>query len=192
MIMESAQRMGNLIDDLLAFLVGSEITRRYGVVGLPEDTIKLHFQGSAGQSFVLFIPPGMTLTLEGNANDHLGKGLSGGKIIVYPPAGSTFVPEENVIIGNVAFYGATPARGLHPWDGRRAFLRAQQRHTRRCRSGRRPRLRVHDGRPRGSARPYRPQLRSRHVGRHRLRARRGRRLSPTLQHRNGQALPPGG
>jgi glutamate synthase (NADPH) large chain len=88
-------------------IVGSELTRRYGAVGLPDDTIRLHFQGSAGQSFGAFLPRGTTLTLEGDANDYLGKGLSGGKIIVYPPAGSTFAAEENVIVGNVAFYGAT-------------------------------------------------------------------------------------
>jgi glutamate synthase (NADPH/NADH) large chain len=88
-------------------ILGSEVTRRFGAVGLPEDTIRLHFQGSAGQSFGAFIPPGITLTLEGDANDYLGKGLSGGKIIVYPPKGSTFDPSANVIIGNVAFYGAT-------------------------------------------------------------------------------------
>ena len=75
--------------------------------GLPDDTIQLHFQGSAGQSFGAFVPTGITLELEGDANDYVGKGLSGGKIIVYPPTGSTFVPEENIIIGNVAFYGAT-------------------------------------------------------------------------------------
>ena len=88
-------------------ITGSELTRRFGPEGLPEDTIKLHFKGSAGQSFGAFIPKGMTLTLQGDANDYVGKGLSGGKIIVYPPMGSTFVPEENIIIGNVAFYGAT-------------------------------------------------------------------------------------
>ena len=87
--------------------VGSEVTRRYGAQGLLEDTIKLHFKGSAGQSFGAFIPPGMTLTLEGDSNDYIGKGLSGGKIIVQPPAGSRFLAEQNVIIGNVAFYGAT-------------------------------------------------------------------------------------
>src|SRR5207244_9116100 len=86
---------------------GAEITRRHGSKGLPDDTIQLAFKGSAGQSFGAFVPRGMTFTLEGDANDYLGKGLSGGKIIVYPPGGSTFVPEENVIIGNVAFYGAT-------------------------------------------------------------------------------------
>lgn len=95
------------VNRVVGTIVGSEVTRRYGADALPEDTIKLHFQGSAGQSFGAFIPKGMTLTLEGDANDYVGKGLSGGKIIVYPPAGSTFKPEENVIIGNVAFYGAT-------------------------------------------------------------------------------------
>jgi glutamate synthase (ferredoxin) len=74
---------------------------------LPEDTIKLHFKGSAGQSFGAFVPKGLTLTLEGDANDYIGKGLSGGKLVVFPPAEATFVPEENVIIGNVALYGAT-------------------------------------------------------------------------------------
>jgi len=88
-------------------ITGSEITRKYGSAGLPDDTIRLTFNGSAGQSFGAFVPRGMTLTLEGDANDYFGKGLSGGKLVIYPPKGSTFVPEENVIIGNVAFYGAT-------------------------------------------------------------------------------------
>jgi glutamate synthase (ferredoxin) len=88
-------------------ILGSEVTRRYGADGLPPDTIRLHFNGSAGQSFGAFIPNSMTLILEGDSNDYIGKGLSGGKIIVYPPKGSTFKPEENIIIGNVAFYGAT-------------------------------------------------------------------------------------
>ncbi len=87
--------------------LGSEVTRRYGGAGLPEDTIKLHFRGSAGQSFGAFIPKGITLTLEGDANDYIGKGLSGGKIILFPPRESKFVAEDNVITGNVAFYGAT-------------------------------------------------------------------------------------
>jgi glutamate synthase (ferredoxin) len=87
-------------------ILGNEITKRHWE-GLPEDTVHLHFQGSAGQSFGAFVPTGVTLELEGDANDYLGKGLSGGKIIVYPPRESTFVPEENIIVGNVAFYGAT-------------------------------------------------------------------------------------
>ena len=88
-------------------IVGNEITKRHGAAGLPADTIQLNFKGSAGQSFGAFVPPGMTLTLEGDANDYIGKGLSGGKLIVYPPATATFVPEENIIVGNVALYGAT-------------------------------------------------------------------------------------
>jgi glutamate synthase (NADPH) large chain len=95
------------VNRVVGTIVGSELTRRWGAQGLPEDTIRLNFHGSAGQSFGAFVPRGMTLTLEGDANDYVGKGLSGGKIIVYPPAGSTFEPRENVIIGNVAFYGAT-------------------------------------------------------------------------------------
>ncbi len=87
--------------------VGSEITRRYGAAGLPDDTIRMHFYGSAGLSFGAFIPHGMTLELEGDSNDYIGKGLSGGRIIVYPPRASRFTPEENILVGNVAFYGAT-------------------------------------------------------------------------------------
>ena len=95
------------VNRVVGTMVGSEITRRYGVEGLPEDTIHLHFKGSAGQSFGAFIPNGMTLELEGDGNDYFGKGLSGGKLICYPSEGSTFRAEENVIIGNVALYGAT-------------------------------------------------------------------------------------
>ncbi|MCA9994284.1 MAG: glutamate synthase large subunit [Anaerolineales bacterium] len=88
-------------------MLGSEITRRYGAAGLPANTIHFHFRGSAGQSFGAFIPNGLTLELEGDANDYLGKGLSGGKIIVRPPEKATFNPADNIIIGNVALYGAT-------------------------------------------------------------------------------------
>ena len=95
------------VNRVVGTIVGSEITRKHGPDGLPEDTVHLKFNGSAGQSFGAFMPKGMTLELEGDANDYFGKGLSGGKIIVYPPKGSTFVPEENIIIGNVALYGAT-------------------------------------------------------------------------------------
>jgi len=87
--------------------LGSEVTRRYGPDGLPSDTISLRFKGSAGQSFGAFIPQGMTLHLEGDANDYLGKGLSGGKIVVFPDRESSFEAAENVIAGNVALYGAT-------------------------------------------------------------------------------------
>jgi glutamate synthase (ferredoxin) len=88
-------------------ILGYNITKRYGAEGLPEDTVRAHFNGSAGMSFGAFVPKGVTMTLEGDSNDYLGKGLSGGKIIVYPPRHSSFVAEENIIVGNVCFYGAT-------------------------------------------------------------------------------------
>ncbi len=104
------------IHRVVGTITGSELTKKHGPNGLPEDTIHLKFTGSAGQSFGAFVPKGMTLELEGDANDYFGKGLSGGKIIVYPPKGSTFVAEDNIIIGNVALYGATSgelfARGM--------------------------------------------------------------------------------
>ena len=88
-------------------MLSGEIARRYGSTGLPTDTIHCRFQGSAGQSFGAFLAVGVTLELEGDANDYVGKGLSGGNLIVYPPRNSTFLPEENILIGNVALYGAT-------------------------------------------------------------------------------------
>jgi glutamate synthase domain-containing protein 2/glutamate synthase domain-containing protein 1/glutamate synthase domain-containing protein 3 len=88
-------------------MLGYEVTKRYGAGGLPDDTIRLKFTGSAGQSFAAFVPRGITLTLEGDSNDYMAKGLSGGKVIIYPPRTSRFVAEENIIIGNVALYGAT-------------------------------------------------------------------------------------
>ncbi|MFM2287669.1 MAG: hypothetical protein RL684_812, partial [Pseudomonadota bacterium] len=95
------------VNRVVGTITGSEVTRRHGAAGLPEDTIRLRFRGSAGQSFGAFVPKGMTLQLEGDANDYVGKGLSGGKMIIRPPAGSTFAAEDNIIIGNVALYGAT-------------------------------------------------------------------------------------
>jgi len=95
------------VNRVVGTITGSEVTKKHGPNGLPEDTIQLHFQGSAGQSFAAFVPKGMTLTLEGDANDYVGKGLSGGRLIIHPFKTASFVPEENMIIGNVAFYGAT-------------------------------------------------------------------------------------
>jgi glutamate synthase (NADPH) large chain len=88
-------------------MLSGEIARRYGSAGLPDDTVRIHLSGSAGQSFGAFLAKGVRLTLEGEANDYVGKGLSGGRIVVYAPRGSSFAPEENIIIGNVALYGAT-------------------------------------------------------------------------------------
>ena len=95
------------VNRVVGTILGSEVTRRYGLSGLPEDTIRFDFIGSAGQSFGAFVPSGITLSVEGDANDYIGKGLCGGKIIVAPSSKATFPAEQNVIIGNTAFYGAT-------------------------------------------------------------------------------------
>jgi glutamate synthase (ferredoxin) len=95
------------INRVAGTIVGHAVTKAHGSKGLPDDTIHLKFFGSAGQSLGAFMPNGMTIELEGDANDYIGKGLSGGRIVVYPSKASKFVPEENIIIGNVAFYGAT-------------------------------------------------------------------------------------
>ncbi|MBE9504820.1 MAG: glutamate synthase large subunit [Proteobacteria bacterium] len=95
------------INRTVGTLLGSEISRRYGGDGLPDDTITCTFRGTAGQSFGAFVPKGVTLILEGDANDYVGKGLSGGRLVVRPPHGSTLIPEENIIAGNTILYGAT-------------------------------------------------------------------------------------
>jgi glutamate synthase domain-containing protein 2/glutamate synthase domain-containing protein 1/glutamate synthase domain-containing protein 3 len=88
-------------------MLSGEIARRYGAAGLPDGTIRFQFTGSAGQSFGAFLAKGVSLTLEGEANDYVGKGLSGGRLIIYPPRNSSFQPEENILVGNVVLYGAT-------------------------------------------------------------------------------------
>ncbi|NLH99898.1 MAG: glutamate synthase large subunit, partial [Chthonomonadales bacterium] len=88
-------------------MLSGEVAKRYGHAGLPDDTITIRFQGSAGQSLGAFLAHGITIELEGDASDYLGKGLSGGKIVAYPPRGSTFAAEENIIAGNTLLYGAT-------------------------------------------------------------------------------------
>jgi glutamate synthase (NADPH/NADH) large chain len=95
------------VDRSVGAMLSGEIARRHGSEGLAPDSIHFHFTGSAGQSFGAFLARGVTLELEGDANDYTGKGLSGGKLIVYPPRGSRFAPDENILIGNVALYGAT-------------------------------------------------------------------------------------
>lgn len=98
-------------DRTLGTILGSEITAKHGS-GLEDDTFTVDCFGGVGQSFGAFVPKGLTMTLEGDANDYLGKGLSGGKLVVYPPAKSIFKAEENTIIGNVAFYGATSGKAF--------------------------------------------------------------------------------
>jgi len=95
------------INRTVGTMLGSRLTRKWGGAGLPDDTITLKCKGSGGQSFAAFVPRGITFQVEGDANDYFGKGLSGGKLSIYPPKTATYVPEENIIIGNVACYGAT-------------------------------------------------------------------------------------
>jgi len=95
------------VNRVVGTITGSEVTRKWGAKGLPADTIHLEFMGSAGQSFGAFMPNGMTFYLEGDANDYVGKGLSGGKLVIYPPERASFAAEKNIIVGNVALYGAT-------------------------------------------------------------------------------------
>ncbi|WP_163580048.1 glutamate synthase large subunit [Gracilibacillus saliphilus] len=111
-------------DRVVGTIVGSEISKKYGERGLPEDTINLHFTGSAGQSFGAFIPSGMTLTVTGDANDYVGKGLSGGKVIVRASQKTTIDPGNNVIAGNVSFYGATSGEAyIQGYAGERFAVR---------------------------------------------------------------------
>jgi glutamate synthase domain-containing protein 2/glutamate synthase domain-containing protein 3 len=111
-------------------ILSSEIARRYGAQGLPDNTIKLYFEGSAGQSFGAWGMKGVTITLEGDANDYFGKGLSGARLIAFPPKGSNFVFEENIIIGNVTFYGATSGEAfVNGMAGERACIRNSGAHV---------------------------------------------------------------
>ncbi len=100
------------IDRTVGTIVSNEITKRYKAAGLPDDTIHFRFEGTAGQSFGAFNTRGITLELEGDANDYFGKGLSGAKLIVYPPKQAAYTAEDNIIIGNTAFYGATSGKAF--------------------------------------------------------------------------------
>ncbi|MDA0284528.1 MAG: glutamate synthase subunit alpha, partial [Planctomycetota bacterium] len=95
------------VDRAFGTMLSHEVSKHHGEHGLPDDTIHIDAKGSAGQSLGAWLASGVTIELEGDANDYVGKGLSGGRIIIYPPKESTFAPEENIIIGNVALYGAT-------------------------------------------------------------------------------------
>jgi glutamate synthase domain-containing protein 3 len=95
------------VDRTVGAMLSGEIARKYGAEGLDPGTVRFKFNGSAGQSFGAFLARGVTLELEGDANDYVGKGLSGGKVVVYPPRESTFKPDQNILIGNVVLYGAT-------------------------------------------------------------------------------------
>jgi glutamate synthase (NADPH/NADH) large chain len=115
--LEDGQRVSetlaiNNVNRTVGTILSHELAKRWGERGLPDDTVHFKFQGSAGQSFGAFLATGVTLELEGDANDYVGKGLSGGRLIVYPPRASTFVAEENILVGNVVLYGATKGRAF--------------------------------------------------------------------------------
>ena len=111
-------------DRAVGTILGHEVSKRYGAEGLPDDTVNLCFKGSAGQSFGAFVPRGITLHLEGDANDYVGKGLSGGKIVVRPSKNAGFTAADNVAVGNVAFYGATAGEAyIHGQAGERFCVR---------------------------------------------------------------------
>ncbi len=101
----------NNINRTVGTVLGSRVSRKYPL-GLDDDTITINCHGSGGQSFAAFVPKGITMNIEGDANDYFGKGLSGGKLALYPPKESTFVPEDNIVVGNVAFYGATKGKAF--------------------------------------------------------------------------------
>jgi glutamate synthase (NADPH/NADH) large chain len=99
-------------DRTVGTILSNELAKAHGVGLLPEDTVKIKFTGSAGQSLGAFLAQGVSIELEGDANDYVGKGLSGGKLTIYPPKDSTFKPEENILVGNVCLYGATGGKAF--------------------------------------------------------------------------------
>ena len=175
------------LDRACGGMLSGEVAKRYGHEGLPDGTIHVHFTGTAGQTFGAWLARGITFELEGDANDYVGKGLSGGRIVIRPPADTGIVPEEFDHRRQHRDVRRHRRRVLFPRRRRRALRRAQLRRRRRRRGRRRPLLRIHDRRRRRRARPDRPQLRGRHVRRHRLRHRRGQLVQEPLQHGDGRA-----
>ena len=168
--------IGNVNRTVGAMLSG-EVAMRYGHAGLPEDTISVKLSGTAGQSFGAFLARGVSLELSGDANDYVGKGLSGGRVVVRQPPAS---PARSAGEHHRRQYRALRRdrrRSLFRGRGRRALRGAQLGRGLRRRGHRRSRLRVHDRRRRGRAGRHRTQLRGRHVGRRRLRLRSRRRAS---------------
>ena len=174
------------INRTVGTMLSYEIATRYGHEGLPDDTIHIRLAGSAGQSFGAFLAKGVTLDLIGDTNDYCGKGLSGGRISVQPSPKFRGEPTENIITGNVVLYGAIAGEAYFRGVAGERFAVRNSGAQRGGRGRRRPRLRIHDRRHGGGARRDRTQLRRRHVGRHRLCARRRRRVRQALQHRDGR------
>ncbi len=175
------------VDRSTGTMLSGEVAKRYGHEGLPDDTISISLKGTAGQSFGAFLARGVTLDLVGDANDYVGKGLSGGRIVVRAPAQTSFKPERVDHRRQHRALRRHRGRVLFRRHRGRALCGAQlRRHRGGGRRGR-PRLRIHDRWHRRRHRQDRPQLCRRHVGRHRLRARRGRALRQPLQPCHGRA-----
>ena len=168
-------------------MLSGEVATRYGNAGLPDDTIHIKLTGTAGQSFGAFLAKGVTLELTGEGNDYVGKGLSGGRIIIKPSPDFRGDTQDNIIVGNTVLYGATDGEAFFAGVGGERFCGAQFRRHGGRRRRRRSRLRIHDRRHGGRARHDRAQLRGRHVGWHRLRAGRGWQLQEPLQSGPGRA-----
>ncbi len=168
-------------------ILSSRVAKRLGPDGLPEGTIEVALSGSAGQSFGAWLMPGVSFTLTGETNDYTGKGLAGGVLTVRPPADAAFDVERSPIVGNTVLYGATRGRAFFRGLAGERFAVRNSGAQRGRRGRRRPRLRVHDRRPRRRARPDRAQLRRRHERRHRLRLRRAPPLRRALQPGAGRA-----
>ena len=166
----------NNTDRATGAMLSGEIARRYGHAGLPVDTIHIRAKGTAGQSFGAWLAAGVTLELEGQANDYVGKGLSGGRIIVYPPASARITPEKSIIIGNTALYGAISGECYFRGVAGERFAVRNSGAIAVVEGARRPRLRIYDRRHRRRHRRDGAQFRGRHVRRHRLCPRRGRQI----------------
>ncbi len=174
-------------------MLSGVIAKRYGHSGLRDEAIHVKFKGTAGQGFGAFLAKGVTLELEGEANDYVGKGLSGGRLVVYPPQeAKQIVAKNSIIVGNTVLYGAIAGKCYFRGVAGERFGVRNSGAVAVVEGVGRPRLRVHDRRRRGRDRLDRPQFRRGHVGRHRLRARRGRHLRPTLQPGDGRTRAGGG
>ena len=176
----------NNTDRSAGAMLSGTIAKIYGHAGLPLDTITVNLKGTAGQAFGAWLANGVTFDLEGVANDYVGKGLSGGRIIVKPPRNSGYRAGRVHHRRQHRDVWRDRGRMLFPRHRRRTLRRAQLRRDRRGRGRGRSLLRIHDRRHRRGARQDRTQLRGRHVGRHRLCAGRGRRLRQALQHGDGR------
>ena len=171
-------------------MLSGVVARQYGHEGLPDDTIHVAFEGIAGQSFGAFLARGITFELQGATNDYVGKGLSGGRIVVYPDPACPAKPEENIVIGNTVMYGAIAGEAYFRGVAGERFCVRNSGACRGRRRHRRPRLRVHDGRHGRRARPHRAQLRGGHERRHRVRLRRRRHVRASAATPSMVALEP--